>query len=1057
MKGLPFTHLHVHTVWSLFEGAARPEDLAARAREMGYTALALTDTDALFGAVRFARACVEHGVRPIFGAEVSLEGPLGRRWSRPRTCRGGARRVLLLARDERGYVSLSRLLTRIHLSGRARVPSVYPGEAFRASEPEERVGISREELARETEGLVLLAGVWSDVGALLRRDEERRALEAAGAYLEAFGRGSFFLEVSDLMEGEGRKVVRGLLDLARRLGVRAVATNPVHYLLPGDAPLHDLLVAMGKQGPVKLGERRNAEGYLKPLEEMEELFREEPDLLRNAAGLAEELEGGPPLGSKYYPEVEGAEERLVTEVRRGLEGKGLAGVGRYEARASRELEVILSLGYAGYFLTVAEVAREARAMGIRVACRGSAVGSLVCYLLGISEVDPLPSGLLFERFLNPLRPDPPDIDLDVESDRREEVYRRILQLHPGRVAAVAVFETFRVRGAVREAGKALGLPREELARVAESLPNVSPRALGEVVMSLPEVRRANLRSSSWDLLFRLVERLDGVPRQVAMHPSGIALSGGDPCLRAPLTLTAAGIPALQADKDDTEALGFLKLDVIGVRMLSALRHAVSQAERVSGERVDLGCLGDGDPATYALLRSGKTVGCFQLESPGQRNLVTRLKPGNLQELAVEISLFRPGPVRADMVRPYLRRRWGEEPVRYPHPLLRSILAESYGVLVFQEQAMKLISAVAGVSLAEADRIRRRLEREEEREELRRWFFRAGEEEGYEEKVVEEVWESLSAFAAFGFCKAHAVAFALPAYQSAWMKAHHPAAFYAGVLTYEPGMYPRRVVLAEARRAGIPVLPLDINASSREYTAERLPGGAVGLRIGFLHLRGISEAEIAAILEERGRGSFRGLEDFLSRVPRSSVSRPTLEALVRAGAFDEVEGLTEGGGGSGRTRRDLLVFLAEVLERGEASWHPGPLPLGLRPYSPEERVREELNLLGEEISYDLLHLLRPRLNALGDLTPSSLLDRLPPGQRVLVGGVKVMIQTPPTRSGRRVAFLTLDDGDGLVDVAFSGRPLERYAHVIFGSRVLVVAGRVVGEGTFRLVGLEAHPC
>ncbi|HUP20464.1 MAG TPA: OB-fold nucleic acid binding domain-containing protein, partial [Gemmatimonadota bacterium] len=543
------------------------------------------------------------------------------------------------------------------------------------------------------------------------------------------------------------------------------------------------------------------------------------------------------------------------------------------------------------------------------------------------------------------------------------------------------------------------------------------------------------------------------PRHVAMHPSGIVLSGTDLPDRVPMERSFLGHRMVQADKDDVEMLGLLKLDVLGVRMLSAMRHATDEIERATGERVDLDRIPLGDPETWELIRASDTVGCFQIESPGQRELLQKFQPTRFEDLIVDISLFRPGPVKSDMVTPFLKRRHGMgEPV-YAHERLRPALQETHGVIVYHEQVMRALQVSAGYDLAEADRIRRHLSDEEEADEVRQDFLRRARERGLSPSEAGRVWREVASFASFGFCKAHAAAFAVPTYQSAWLKAHHPAAFVAGLLTHEPGMYPRRLILEDARRHGIPILPLDANRSQKDYTVEEVDGvgaGVVealateqpastpsttyGIRLGLRDVDGITGAEIERILAARAERPIEGAADLLRR---AGVSRPVAEALAHVGAL-------------GRTgRRDLLfeAMTSESAREGEQlalGLHEGAPRPGLRDYTEAEVVRAELEVTGLDVTRHLLSFYEPLLEDL-DVTRARDLHRRRGDDRVMVAGVKVASQTPAVRSGQRIIFLTLDDATGPVDVTVFQRVQDRVARTVFHGTLLAVWGRLRRTG------------
>ncbi|MGJ7441377.1 DNA polymerase III subunit alpha [Aquipuribacter sp. MA13-6] len=1022
-----FTHLHVASGYSLRHGASTPAALVARAAELGMDALALTDRDGCYGAVKFAVACADAGIDPVLGVDVAVE-PSGAlvglpAWADPSqggragTGGTGARRnparggavvdprhprvtVLALAADPRtglppgaGWAQVCRLVS----AGHARSPRGRP--------------VSTEDLlvshAVDTSGptggtgapaLAVLLGPTSEVGraVLARRDDLAvRLLRRWAARLPA---GSLYVE---LVHHRSRRDTVGSVGLAGRMlavadaaGVPTVLTNAVRHVDPDQGLVVDVLDAARRLvalDPRHL-DRTTSAGHLADGADMARRAREVavlaaglpgsetgagPDalaarLLATTAALADRCRLDPAadlsVGSVHLPEAEvlgysattDLQAVLAARCREGLQSRygsssvrsptGLVGPADIEARLGDELAVIDRLGFAGYFLTVAQVCDLTRGLGIRVAARGSGAGSLVCHVLGVSGVDPVRHGLLMERFLSPLRATLPDVDVDVESDRRMEVYDAVLaQFGPQRVTCVSMMDTYRVRHAVRDVGAALGMPPGEVDAIATAFPHIRARDARKAIEELPELRASGLASADLEQFFDLVEGVDGLPRHVALHPCGVIISDSGLLDRTPVEPSADGYPMTQLDKDDVEEVGLLKLDVLGIRMQSAMAHAAREIERVDGVVVDVDDPEQvplDDPDTYALIRTTRTLGIFQIESPGQRELVGKFAPDCFSDIVTDISLFRPGPVKSDMVTPFLRARQGWNAPEYLHPDLEPVLAETYGVVVFHEQVIRIVAVTTGCTLAEADEVRRSMGSPAGQLAVKQWYVPTAVRRGYTPEVVGRFWEVLKAFASFGFCKAHAAAFALPTFQSAWLKRHHPAAFLAGVLTHDPGMYPKRLVLDDARQLGIAVLGLDVNASDATYrvekvapwdepppellgvpgreapTLEGLPDGReYGIRLSLADVKGISDAEVARIVAARPYGS---LADFWHR---AGVSRPVVERLVVAGGFDELYGLTGRvhapgpGGGAGyqlpsrrrgrTTRRDLLLQVAEL--------------------------------------------------------------------------------------------------------------------------------------------------
>ncbi|MGC5040881.1 DNA polymerase III subunit alpha [Streptomyces sp. DT190] len=1053
-----FTHLHTVSGFSLRHGASHPERLAERASERGMAALALTDRDTVAGAVRFAKACVRQGIRPLFGADLAVGLGAGKQERRRTPVRGGAfvdesaPRAVFLARDgARGWAALCRLVSAAH-EGQGATP-LLPWEHNRG------------------EGLTVLLGPDSDVGRALAAGRPDRAARLLAPWREAYGDDLRLEAVWHGRNGTGPGSLRlaaRTVGFAAEQGVRPVLTNAVRYADPGMGPVADVLDAARRLVPIDpTKELDSGEAWLKDPQAMVHAaeriveaagFRRElahrllEQTAATAAACLVDPEDDLGIGTVRFPEphLVGAGRRTAQRAlaSRAAAGMVLRGYDRrreYWERMHHELDIIAHHGFASYFLTVAQVVDDVREMGIRVAARGSGAGSLVNHLLGIAHADPIEHRLLMERFLSKERVVLPDIDIDVESARRLEVYRKIIdRFGAERVATVAMPETYRVRHAIRDVGAALSMDPAEIDRVAKSFPHIRARDARAALEELPELRALAGEKEKYGRLWELVEALDALPRGVAMHPCGVLLSDASLLARTPVVPTSGeGFPMSQFDKDDVEDLGLLKLDVLGVRMQSAMAHAVREVERVSGERVDLDALPAGDPETYGLIRSTETLGCFQIESPGQRDLVGRLQPDTFHDLVVDISLFRPGPVAADMVRPFIEARHGRAPIRYPHPDLEGPLKETYGVVVFHEQIIDIVDIMTGCGRGEADRVRRGLSDPESQARIKVWFAQHAAANGYDAETIQRTWEIVEAFGSYGFCKAHAVAFAVPTYQSAWLKAHHPAAFYAGLLTHDPGMYPKRLLLADARRRGVPVLPLDVNASGVAHRIE-LVSGKWGLRLALSDVHGISEAEAARIAEGQ---PYASLVDFWER---GRPSRPLAQRLAQVGALDAF----------GANRRDLQLHLTE-LHRGARGGGGGQLPLaggrktapaGLPDLTSSERLSAELGVLSMDASRHLMDDHRQFLDELGVVSARRLRE-VRHGETVLVAGAKAATQTPPIRSGRRVIFSTLDDGTGLVDLAFFDDSHDACAHTVFHSWLLLVRGVVQRRGprSFSVVG------
>ncbi|MEU1668152.1 DNA polymerase III subunit alpha [Streptomyces sparsogenes] len=1083
-----FTHLHTASGFSMRYGAVHPERLAQCAAERGMDALALTDRDSLAGAVRFARASAAAGVRPLFGVDLAVRerSPEPGRTARRRTpVRGGAfidesapRAVFLARGGAAGWAALCGLVSAAH----AESAHDDPRPLLHWEDLERGGG------ATALAPLTVLLGPDSDVGRALAAGRPDRAERLIAPWRELFGDALRLETVWHGRTGTGP----GSLRLAARTvgfaadqGVRAVLSNAVRYADPGQGPVADVLDAARRLVPIDPRDPAaldSGERWLKGPRDMARIAEriaeaaggrrdaarrllEETE--RTAAACLVDPEDHIGLGSIHFPEphLVGAGHRSAERVLRSrcAAAMVLRGYDRDRERWGRledELRTIERLGFASYFLTVAQVVDDTRALGIRVAARGSGAGSFVNHLLGIAHADPVANGLLMERFLSVRRAALPDIDIDVESARRLEVYRTIFdRFGSERVATVSMPETYRVRHAVRDVGAALGMDPAEVDRLAKSFPHIRARDARAALAELPELRQVAAERERHGRLWELVEALDGLPRGIAMHPCGVLLSDAGLRARTPVVPTSGeGFPMSQFDKDDVEDLGLLKLDVLGVRMQSSMAHAAAEVARVTGRPLDLDdpeVVRPNDPATYDLIRSTETLGCFQIESPGQRDLLGRLQPTSFHDLVVDISLFRPGPVAADMVRPFIDARHGRKAPRYPHPDLEDALRETYGVVVFHEQIIKILSIMTGCERDLADEARRALSDPERQGRVRAWFHAEAANRGYRPEVLARTWEIVEAFGSYGFCKAHAVAFAVPTYQSAWLKAHHPAAFYAGVLTHDPGMYPKRLLLADARRRGVPILPLDVNRSGAAYRIELVSGdggsgggrsgggdgAAFGIRLALSEVHGISEAETARIVAGQ---PYSSLQDLWRR---AHPGRPVAERLAQVGALDAF----------GAGRRDLLLRIAELHRQQRGARRDGtgegqlpltetapPAPAGLPDLDAEERLGAELGILGMDVSRHLMGDHRAFLEELGAVPAKRLRDARH-GETVLVAGAKAATQTPPIRSGRRVIFTTLDDGTGLVDCAFFDDSHAACAHTVFHSWLLLVRGVVQRRG------------
>jgi len=1069
-----FTHLQVASGYSFKFGTALPEQLAARASELGMSALALTDRDTMSGAIRFTKSCEQFGISPILGVNLSF---IQKRY-----------RVTLLAQTGK-LNSLYRLLTAINMNGTENILTFDLLNKFNCY----------------SKDILILHGPQSLLANKVIERKNNEALSIFNSTKEFFADQAIEC-VSHLARSESvYSTINAakLLSFARTYGIQSVLSNAVRMLDSTDAPIADVLDASRKLVLIsdKSIERSNAEGYLKSAKEMYLLADEialiagdhsGKALLTSTQDWAERTKLCPRkdvgIGEIHLPEpiILGATnyEQLTKELKQRCESQiakkySANLIAAAQERLAEELTTIRYLGFESYFLTVANIAQNAKNKGIRVAARGSGAGSIVCYLLGISGVEPLSNGLLMERFCSVLRNSLPDIDIDVESARRLEIYDAIFTDYgdsdwsqpnnQSRCATVSMVETYRSRGAIRDVGTALGISPAEIDVLAKNMPNIRSKNIARAIETIPELKRLNLTTPLIKTVIGLASKLDGLPRHLAMHPCAIAISDIQLQDFAPIEQNQSGYPMLQFDKDDVEDIGLLKLDVLGVRMQSAISYTLSEIARTENKSVDLDEIDFSDQKTFDLIKSTKTIGLFQIESPGQRELVGKLAPDSFNDLIIGISLFRPGPIKSDMIGPFLETRHGFKKRNLIHPDLEEVIAETEGVVVFHEQVIQIISIITGCSFAQADEKRRDLGTKEGQQEICDWFYSLGLARGYELKVVDRVWKILRDFASFGFCKAHAAAFALPTYQSAWLKTHYTAAFLAGVLTHDPGMYPKRLIIDEARQWGISIAPVDVNKSDEVYRVEstnkssQIPFKAsntkssgkpltlpdargYAIRMALTDVAGITYQEIQNIISGR---PYLDLSDFVSR---ANVSTPTTEALIKIGAFNEVSKEIN----QNLNNRDLLLQLSQLQKvtigskQVSTSQIALEIPLnnkklsGLSQLMEAEQIQTELETLGTEVT---AHLLAPYMEFLAGIgvTKSSNLINQRSGASVLVAGVKVALQTPPMRTGKRVMFLTLDDGSGCNDLTFFDDSQENYAHIIRNSALILARGIIRRTG------------
>jgi len=1014
-----YVELHCHSAFSLLDGASLPEDLVSRAAALDMPALALTDHDGLYGAVRFYKSCLREGIKPIIGAEMAL---------------ADGHHITLLAKNNTGYSNLCRIITGAQLSNRK-------GSAV----------LALESLARHAGGLLCLSGCRrGEVANSIISGEPDKAYRAAERLIGIFGRDGFYIELQNNLYPDDGRLCRALVDLAQRLGSAYVATNNVHYAGKEGHKLHDVLTCIKDRTTLDRCQslKLNSEFYLKSFDEMTGLFHDYPEAVRSTLDIAEKCNVSLDFSDYRFPDFplpdgETAESYLAGLCRRKACRRYGSISPEIEARIEHELDLIARLDLSGYFLIVWDIMDYAAKHGIPAQGRGSAANSIVAYILGITRVDPVKNKLFLGRFLNEEMSSVPDIDIDISTNHRERliqyVYHKYGQEH---TAMVCTYVTFQSRNAIREVGKALGMPGHLIDRMAKS---VWAYGAGDMEKDLAGIEefQACFSLMPWREFLSLCRQIADFPRHLSIHNGGMIISS------CPLTdivpLERAAMPGrvlCQWDKDGVADAGLIKIDLLGLRMLSLIDEALGLIAQHHDTNLNLDALPLDDEKVYDMICRCDTVGVFQVESRAQMQTLPQTKPRSIEDLIAEVSIIRPGPIQGNMVHPYIRRKKGLEKVSYLHPKLRPILEDTLGVVLFQEQVIQVAIAIASFTPGEADSLRRAMSRKRSKdamETMEQRFVAGARANGIDAGKAGRIFQALEGFAQYGFCKSHAAGFALICYQSAWLKSYYPAEFYCALLNNQPmGFYSPEVVVHDAGRHGITIMPVDINRSGLGCTIE-----GDRIRLGFRYVREMGAGAAQQVISERDRRPYSSLEDFYLR---AGLGRNVVENLVLAGAFDSF----------GCSRRDLLWQLG-ILEKT----HPGELPLqlhGIRVSLPGltevEEMKMDYAVQQLSVKYHPMQVLRKDIAGEGLLTSTELSQSSRSGP-VRIAGYLIMMQRPPTAKG--FAFMTLEDEEGTVNVVIRPDVYERYRQVCMFERLIVVEGMIQRrDGTLNVIADALSP-
>lgn len=1054
-----FVHLHLHTQYSLLDGACQLDRLIAKAKEYRMPALAMTDHGNLFGAVDFYSLASKEGIKPIIGCELYMAP--GSRFDRtPQDGQyEGANHITLLCRDLTGYKNLIKLVTAGYLEGFYYKPR-----------------IDRELFAQHGQGLIALSGCLnSELGHALLDTDEAKAAQIAKYYMDVVGKENYYLEIQDHGLEDQRTMTRGILPLAKRLGIPVVATNDVHYLNAGDHKAHEVLLCVQTGKTVKDADHwrfSSQQFFLKSPREMQALFGEIPDTLKNTVAIAERCNLELTFGKIRLPKYAVPDGYTLDSYLRHLAEEGLRK--RYETpgpeaveRLNRELEVIKKMGFAGYFLVVWDFISYARSRGIPVGPgRGSAAGSLVAYSLAITNIDPLRYGLLFERFLNPERISMPDMDIDFCDERRDEVIEYVRKKYGAEnVSQIITFGTLGAKAVIRDVARAMGMAYSEGDKIAKMVPNTLNISLDDAIKDSAPLKQAIEKSPEVAELIETAKVLEGLTRHASTHAAGVVISSEPLIEHVPLYKGAKGEVTTQYSMTAIEKIGLLKMDFLGLRTLTVIMNTVKLIQQSRGLTVNVDDIPHDDAPAFQLLGEAKTFGVFQLESSGMRDLLRQLRPTCIEDIVALVAMYRPGPM--EQIPKFIERKHGRSKVEYEHPLMEAVLKETCGIMVYQEQVMRIASDLGGFSLGEADILRRAMGKKsaELMAEQRKKFVDGALKRGIAEKKADKIFSLMEQFAGYGFNKSHAAAYAIIAYQTAYLKANYPVEFMAALLTSETNDTDKIVkYIEECRVMGLEVLPPDVNESSSDFTVVEDK-----IRFGLVAVKNVGETAIQSILTaRRNEGRFGTLYDFCERVDLRLVNKRVVESLVKCGAFDSlgarraqlaavVDKAMEAAASAQRDRAHGQGSLLDVLSASGTSRREAPPLPNLPEWDGSQLLTAEKETLGFYIKGHPLDAYRATLDRYATATTESL-SSLPDKSTARLGAIVTAVKEISTKSGDRMAFVTLEDLNGTVEsVVFPDVYRASMLHLAKDSAVLVKGQVDIGEdGGAKLLVSEVRP-
>ncbi len=1055
-----FTHLHVHSHYSLLDGLAKIDDLVDRAKELGMDSLALTDHGVMYGSVEFFIKAKEAGIKPIIGCEMYL-APNGIENKNNTTMDRTRHHLTLLARNEQGYKNLMELVTIAHLDGFYYKPR-----------------IDMKLLKKFSEGLIGMSGcVQGEVPQTVINKGVEEAKKKALEYEEVFGKGNFYLEIQHHPEFENQKTANeGMIKISKETGIPVVATGDIHYAKPDDNKTQDILLCIQTNRKVQETDRMNLMDFnlsMRSGDEVAKAFKDIPEAIANTQEIVDKCNVEIKLGETQLPHFEVPEGYTDKSYLRHLAEKGLEekygkdGItDKHRERMEYELSIIEKMGFPSYFLIVQDFVNWAKEQGIVVGPgRGSAAGSFVSYLVGITNIDPIEYNLLFERFLNPERISMPDVDMDFADDRRDEVLDYVRKKYGhDHVAQIITFGTMAARAAIRDAGRALGYPYDYCDKTAKMIPMFS--TIEQALEDVNEFKTFYNSEADAKKLIDSAQKLEGVARHASMHACGVVITKEPVTAYTPLQKIAGkgdGVVTQYSSSTKSsyvEKIGLLKMDFLGLKNLTIIQNAINIIKKTKGDEIDIDTIPLDDAKAYKLLQNAKTTGVFQLESSGMKRYLKKLKPNNLEDVIAMVALYRPGPM--DWIPDFIDRKHGRKKIQYLHPKLEPILKNTYGIAVYQEQVMQMAQALAGFSLGGADMLRKAMGKKIpeliKKEKIK--FVEGAVKNGVDEKIAQQIFAFIEPFAGYGFNRSHAACYALIGYQTAYLKAHYPTEFMAALMTSDQGNSDRIAIeVEEARSMGIEVLAPNINESFEEFTVVEKDGKEC-IRFGLNAVKNVGHTVAQEIVSERGRnGKYKSLVDLLERVTGKDLNKKSIEALAKVGALDDL-------GERNQIIENIEVILGfskniQKMKNSNQSSLFGEMEIEAPsitlietiPASKKQKLHWEKELLGLYVSDHPISEYKEYFDRMA--TPINSLDNNTVGRPIKIGGVITKVQKIVTKRKQNMAFVTIEDLGGVIELLVFPRALETTGAVWQEENIILASGKVSDkDGSFKLLVDEA---